>query len=264
MRHQHQIIVTPYGTKPGHHNHSTRPIQTTAISVPNVRKPPRAIVTKKSPKHQPPKLKSTPFTAPYRASQAHSGPVWTARTKMDTQVIRCCRTPVYGLEGLWRARPMVQGHHIRRRPNPRDILPLEALRLRCACPRGMEVAAPGSTVRSLCVASMPRAIVRETMASMAAPLGHSGISSSNSNSSNSNYHHPPKRRRAPRAGGACIRLGVWMAGCANNMRSMGSGTQCPQPLVVALEEEQRCRLEQARHGTRLLRPSVHNQYTVDI
>jgi len=53
-----------------------------------------------------------------------------------------------------------------------------------------------------------------------------------------------------------------MAGCASNSRSMHSGTPCPPPLAVVLEEEQQCKLEQARHGIRLLRPSVHNQCTV--
>lgn len=49
-----------------------------------------------------------------------------------------------------------------------------------------------------------------------------------------------------------------MAGCASSSRSMRSGALCPLPLGVVLERK----LELARHGIRLWRPSVHNQCMV--
>lgn len=46
-----------------------------------------------------------------------------------------------------------------------------------------------------------------------------------------------------------------MAGCVSSSRSMRSIPLRPLPLVE-------CKLELARHGIRLLRPSVHNQCMV--
>lgn len=151
---------------------------------------------------------------------------------------------------------MVQGRRIRKPSRPRDTLPLEALRRRCECRRTDTAAVNrGSTVRSFCAVSTPKAIVRGTMASTPAPVGRSGISSSN--------HHSLKRRQALKAGGGCTRRGAWMARCASSLQSMLSGALSPPPRAEMLGEEQRYRLEWARRGTHPLRPGVHSQYTVD-
>lgn len=249
--HRRQKIATPYGANLGHHHNSTLPIQMTAISIPHVRRPPRAIVTRTGRKYPPPKSKSTPISVTHRVSRTHGGPVWTARTRMDTPITRCCRSP-YELEGLCREHPMAQGRRIRR-PNP--SLGLE-LRMGVAAQVG--AGSRRSIIRSFYAASTPKGIVREIMASTPARVGRSEISSN----SNSNSIQLPMLRQSLRVGGPCIRRGAWTARCASSLRSTGSGPPCNLHLAVVLEEEQRYRLEQACHGTRPLRASVHSQCTV--